>query len=68
MKCPMCGQKSVTTVDTRNEDDCIIRRKHCLNKECDYRWSTIEIDTSQWYSALQIQEHRKQRGRPRKND
>lgn len=68
MKCPMCGQESVTTVDTRNEDDCTIRRKHCLNKKCDYRWSTIEIDTSQWYSALQIQEYRKQRGRPRKND
>lgn len=62
MRCPMCGEDKVGTLDTRHEDDCTIRRKQCLNEKCKYRWSTIEIDTSQWYSALQIKEQRK-RGR-----
>ena len=42
------------------EHDSIVRRKKCL--ACNHRWSTIEIDKDQWYSALQIKEERK-RGR-----
>lgn len=62
MKCPMCGCENLTTADSRPEEDCIIRRRKCL--ECNYRWTTIEIDKDQWYSALQIKEQRK-RGRPK---
>lgn len=62
MKCPMCGSDNITTVDSRSDHDSIVRRKKCL--DCNHRWSTIEIDKDQWYSALQIKEERK-RGRPK---
>ncbi len=62
MKCPMCGSDNITTVDSRSDYDSIARRKKC--HVCNYRWSTIEIDKDQWYSALQIKEKRK-RGRPK---
>ena len=62
MKCPMCGNESIITIDTRPDQDNVVRRKKCLI--CDYRWSTIEIDKDQWHSALQIKEQRK-RGRPK---
>lgn len=62
MKCPMCGSNSTTTVDSRPDNDSVVRRKKCL--ECNHRWITIEIDKDQWYSALQIKEERK-RGRPK---
>ena len=57
MKCPMCGSDNTVTVDSRSNSDNIIRRKKCLT--CNHRWSTIEIDKDQWYSALQIKEERK---------
>jgi transcriptional regulator NrdR family protein len=60
MKCPMCGRENIKTVDSRPDHDSIVRRKKCLT--CNHRWSTIEIDKDQWYSALQIKEERK-RGR-----
>lgn len=60
MKCPMCGSDNITTVDSRSAHDSIVRRKKCI--VCNHRWSTIEIDKDQWYSALQIKEERK-RGR-----
>ena len=62
MKCPVCGSDNITTVDSRSDHDNIVRRKKCL--ACNHRWSTIEIDKDQWYSALQIKEERK-RGRPK---
>lgn len=62
MKCPLCGSDSITTVDSRSDHDSIVRRKKCL--VCNHRWSTIEIDKDQWYSALQIKEERK-KGRPK---
>ena len=62
MKCPVCGCGNSVAVDTHTEGDCIARRRKCL--ECNHRWSTIEIDKDQWYSALQIKEQRK-RGRPK---
>ena len=68
--CPVCGKfpspygdgTNITTVDSRSDHDSIVRRKKCL--VCNHRWSTIEIDKDQWYSALQIKEERK-RGRPK---
>lgn len=60
MKCPVCGSDNITTVDSRSDHDSIVRRKKCL--VCNHRWSTIEIDKDQWYSALQIKEERR-RGR-----
>lgn len=62
MKCPMCGSDDITTVDSRSDHDSVVRRKKCI--ACNHRWSTIEIDKDQWYSALQIKEQRK-RGRPK---
>lgn len=62
MKCPMCGSGSTATLDSRSDNDSVVRRKKCL--ECNHRWTTIEIDKDQWYSALQIKEQRK-RGRPK---
>lgn len=62
MKCPMCGSGSTATLDSRSDNDSVVRRKKCL--ECNHRWTTIEIDRDQWYSALQIKEKRK-RGRPK---
>lgn len=62
MKCPMCGSDSIKTVYSLSDLDSIVRRKKCL--VCNHRWSTIEIDKDQWYSALQIKEERK-RGRPK---
>ena len=62
MKCPMCGSDNITTADSRSDNDSVVRRKKCL--ECNHRWTTIEIDRDQWYSALQIKERRK-RGRPK---
>lgn len=62
MKCPMCGSDNITTVDSRSDDDNTVRRKKCI--ACNHRWTTIEIDKDQWYSALQIKEERK-RGRPK---
>lgn len=62
MKCPMCGSGSTATLDSRSDNDSVVRRKKCL--ECNHRWTTIEIDRDQWYSALQIKEERK-RGRPK---
>lgn len=62
MRCPMCGCDNITTVDSRSDNDSVTRRKKCL--ECNYRWTTIEIDRDQWHSALQIKEERK-RGRPK---
>lgn len=64
MKCPMCGSDNITTVDSRSDNDSVVRRKKCLS--CNNRWSTIEIDKDQWNSALQIKEQRK-RGKS-KND
>ena len=58
MKCPMCGSDNITTVDSRSDHDSIVRRKKCL--VCNHRWSTIEIDKDQWYSALQIKEERRE--------
>lgn len=62
MKCPMCGSDKIKTVYSLSDLDSIVRRKKCL--VCNHRWSTIEIDKDQWYSALQIKEERK-RGRPK---
>lgn len=62
MKCPVCGSDNITTIDSRSDNDSIVRRKKCI--ACNHRWSTIEIDKDQWYSALQIKEERK-RGRPK---
>lgn len=62
MKCPMCGSGSTATLDSRSDNDSVVRRKKCL--ECNHRWTTIEIDKDQWYSALQIKDERK-RGRPK---
>ena len=52
MKCPMCGSDNITTVDSRSDHDNTVRRKKCI--ACNHRWTTIEIDKDQWYSALQI--------------
>ena len=62
MKCPMCGSDNIKTVYSLSDLDSIVRRKKCL--VCNNRWSTIEIDKDQWYSALQIKEERK-RWRPK---
>lgn len=62
MKCPMCGSDTTATLDSRSDNDSVVRRKKCL--ECNYRWTTIEIDREQWCSVLQIKEQRK-RGRPK---
>ncbi len=62
MKCPMCGSDSTATLDSRSDNDSVVRRKKCL--KCNHRWTTIEIDRDQWHSALQIKEQRK-RGRPK---
>lgn len=62
MNCPMCGSDSTATLDSRSDNDSVVRRKKCL--KCNYRWTTIEIDKDQWYSALQIKEERK-RERPK---
>lgn len=40
MKCPMCGSDNITTVDSRSNNDSIVRRKKCL--ACNYRWSTMK--------------------------
>lgn len=59
MKCPMCGSDNIATANSRSDNDSVVRRKKCL--ECNHRWTTIEIDKDQWYSALQIKEQRKRR-------
>lgn len=59
MKCPVCGNENLNTLSTRNENDSVIRRKFC--PKCQNRWTTIEIDSEQWYSALQIKAIRKRK-------
>lgn len=49
MKCPKCNGNTKVT-DSRCEDDCVNRRRVCL--ECGYRFSTIEVDRD-WYDNMQ---------------
>lgn len=41
MTCPVCGGR-VIVIDSRPSEDSIYRRRRCI--ECDYRFSTIEIE------------------------
>lgn len=40
MKCPICKSDNFRVVDTRQSEDCIRRRKECL--DCGHRYSTEE--------------------------
>lgn len=48
MTCPVCGAET-KVVDSRSIEDGTRRRRKCL--ECDYRFSTVEIDVD-YYEAL----------------
>lgn len=61
MKCPECGSINNTVVNSHDEDDCIARRRKCL--DCGNIWPTVEIDRDQWYIALGIRQKREKKGR-----
>lgn len=42
MTCPICGEKT-KILETRADTDYIRRRRKCLNRECMYTFTTIEI-------------------------
>lgn len=45
MKCPVCGGR-LQVIDSRKgeiENNTIVRRRKCLDKKCEHRFSTIEI-------------------------
>lgn len=50
MTCPKCNEKT-RTLETRPEDDSIVRRRECV--ACLYRFSTIEIDMDFYKKMVQ---------------
>lgn len=48
MTCPVCGAET-KVVDSRSVEDGTRRKRKCL--ECDYRFSTVEIDVD-YYETL----------------
>jgi transcriptional regulator NrdR family protein len=41
MTCPKCNEKTIV-IDSITDEDSTTRRRKCL--ECDYRFTTVEID------------------------
>lgn len=41
MNCPRCGSNQVMVIDSRNKDNCVKRRRRCL--DCFETFGTIEI-------------------------
>ena len=61
MICPICSNKT-RIIDSRKQDDCVIRRRECIS--CKSRFTTIEIDMDIYKNLLK----RKDEHDVKKND
>lgn len=43
MKCPRCKSES-SVIDSRESRETVRRRRQCLNKNCQHRWTTWEVE------------------------
>ena len=52
--CPKCNSPKVAVINTRYaiKDNNIRRRRSCLN--CNYRWSTLEIDLDTYNNITKL--------------
>ena len=53
MNCPVCGGNTIVA-DSRPQPDTIKRRRKCV--ECNYRFSTFEIDEDQYRNLVEYRE------------
>ena len=50
MNCPKCRSGNIDILDSRRHEDCVKRRRMCL--DCGFRYSTIEINVDE-YKTMQ---------------
>lgn len=55
MRCPKCDSENTSTLDSRiRNDGNTRRRRRCHN--CQYRFSSIEIDIDEYYDLKELAE------------
>jgi len=52
--CPTCGERG-HRIQTRREVNGVHRRRECINKECRWRWTTIEIDLNRAQAVVALE-------------
>lgn len=53
MKCDKCGGRSLV-VDSRDLKEGLRRRREC--RDCRWRWSTIEVETTDYVIEMKIRQ------------
>jgi hypothetical protein len=52
--CTACGERG-HRISTRQEVNGVHRRRECINPECRWRWTTIEIDLDRAQSVVALE-------------
>lgn len=52
MKCPKCGSTNTIVKDSRINDDETLRHRRHLCRDCEHRFSTIEMNFDEYNKAM----------------